>query len=142
MSELWPRLASLIGIWGEYSQLFLWVVMPLTTAAFALPLFFAPLTWSRWFQWRQPGDQDGRNLARYFGRCLGAFVVIVEALMLRAALTGVGLIFTFQVLIMVAAMMVLVHIRGALEGRQPFIETLEIGMYGGLGLLAVLCFPA
>ena len=142
MNALWLWLVSCIGIWGEYSQLFLWIVMPLTTAVFALPLFFTPLIWSRWFQWRQPGDQDGRNLARYFGRCLGAFVLIVEALMLRAALTGVGLAFTFQVLIAVAVMMVLVHIRGALEGRQPFIETLEIGMYGGLGLLAVLFFPA
>ncbi len=142
MSEIWPRLVSCIGMWGEYSQMFLWVVMPLTTVIFALPLFFAPLAWSRWFQWRQPGDQDGRNLARYFGRCLGAFVLIVEALMLRAALTGIGLAFTFQVLIMVSLMMVLVHVRGALEGRQPFIETLEIGMYGGLGLLAVFFFPA
>lgn len=141
MSEIWPRLASFIGMWGEYSQMFLWVVMPLTTLIFAAPLFFAPLTWSRWFQWRQPGDQDGRNLALYFGRCLGAFVLIVEALMLRAALTGVGLVFTFQVLILVALMMVLVHVRGALEGRQPFIETLEIGMYGGLGLLAVFFYP-
>ena len=142
MNDLWPRLVSCVGMWSEHSQAFLWVVMPLTTLAFALPLFVAPLTWSRWFQWRQPGDQDGRNLARYFGRCLGAFVLIVEALMLRAALTGIGLVFTFQVLILVASMMVLVHIRGALEGRQPFIETLEIGMYGGLGLLAVLFFPA
>ena len=142
MNDLWLRLVSCIGMWSEYSQGFLWVVMPLTTIAFALPLFVAPLTWSRWFQWRQPGDQDGRNLARYFGRCLGAFVLIVEALMLRAALTGIGLVFTFQVLILVALMMVLVHVRGALEGRQPFIETLEIGMYGGLGLLAVLFFPA
>ncbi len=139
MSDL---LISCIGIWGEHSQTFLWVIMPLTTLVFALPLFFAPLTWARWFQWRQPGDQDGRNLALYFGRCLGAFVLIVEALMLRAALTGIGLEFTFQVLILVAVMMVAVHIRGALEGRQPFIETLEIGMYGGLGLLAVLFFPA
>jgi hypothetical protein len=142
MNETWMRAISCIGMWGEYSQMFLWVVMPVTTAVFALPLFLAPLTWSRWFQWRQPGDQDGRNLAGYFGRCLGAFVLIVEALMLRAALTGIGLVFTFQVLIMVSFMMVLVHVRGAMEGKQPFIETLEIGMYGGLGLLAVLFFPA
>lgn len=134
-------LISCIGMWGEHSQMFLWVIMPLTTLVFALPLFFAPLTWARWFQWRLPTDTDGRNLAVYFGRCLGAFVLIVEGLMLRAALTGIGLAFTFQVLLFVSLMMVLVHVRGALEGRQPLIETLEIGMYGGLGLLAVLFFP-
>ena len=38
-------------------------------------------------RWRIPQDID---LAVYFGRCLGAFILIVEALMLRAALTGFG----------------------------------------------------
>ena len=47
-------LISCIGMWGEHSQIFLWVIMPLTTLVFALPLFFAPLTWARWFQWRLP----------------------------------------------------------------------------------------
>ena len=61
--------------------------------------------------------------------------------MLRAALTGIGLVFTFQVLIAVAALMTVVHVWGALQRIQPISETLEIGMYAGLGILAVLFYP-
>jgi hypothetical protein len=50
-------------------------------------------------------------------------------------------VFTFQVLIAVAVLMTIVHIWGALLRIQPISETLEIGMYAGLGLLAVLFYP-
>ena len=63
-------------------------------------------------------------------------------MMLRAVLTGTGLIFTFQVLLAVAAFMVVVHIWGALLRIQPVSETLEIGVYGGLAVLTVLFYPA
>jgi uncharacterized membrane protein YsdA (DUF1294 family) len=128
----------MIGIWGSQAQLFLIVLMLVTSAAFALPIFLAPLAWARRFGWRIPEHTD---LAVYFGRCLGAFVIVVELLMLRAALTGTGLVFTFQVLIAVAALMTVVHIWGALQRIQPISETLEIGMYAGLGVLAVLFYP-
>lgn len=128
----------MIGIWGSQAQLFLIVLMLVTSAAFALPIFLAPLAWARRFGWRIPEHTD---LAVYFGRCLGAFVIVVELLMLRAALTGTGLVFTFQVLIAVAALMTVVHTWGALQRIQPISETLEIGMYAGLGVLAVLFYP-
>jgi uncharacterized membrane protein YsdA (DUF1294 family) len=128
----------MIGIWGSHAQAFLLVLMIATSAAFALPIFLVPLTWARRFGWRIPEHTD---LAIYFGRCLGAFILIVELLMLRAALTGTGLVFTFQVLIAVAVLMIVVHIWGALQRIQPISETLEIGMYAGLGLLAMLFYP-
>jgi uncharacterized membrane protein YsdA (DUF1294 family) len=128
----------MIGIWGSHAQAFLFVLMIVTTAAFALPIFLAPLAWARRFGWRIPEHTD---LAVYFGRCLGAFILIVELLMLRAAFTGTGLVFTFQVLVAVAVLMTIVHIWGALQGIQPISETLEIGMYAGLGLLAVAFYP-
>ncbi len=128
----------MIGIWAAHAQAFLFVLMILTSAAFALPIFLAPLTWARRFGWRIPEHTD---LAIYFGRCLGAFILIVEMLMLRAALTGTGLVFTFQVLIAVAVLMTIVHIWGAVQRIQPISETLEIGMYSGLGLLAVAFYP-
>jgi hypothetical protein len=109
-----------------------------TSAAFALPIFLAPLAWARRLGWRIPEHTD---LAIYFGRCLGAFILVVELLMLRAVLTGVGLVFTFQVLIAVAVLMTIVHAWGALQRIQPVSETLEIIMYAALGLLAVLFYP-
>ena len=45
------------------------------------------------------------------------------------------------VLIAVAALMTVVHTWGALQRIQPISETLEIGMYAGLGVLAVLFYP-
>ena len=70
-----------------------------------------------------------------------AFILIVELLMLRAAVDGTGLIFTFQVVLAVSAFMIVVHVWGALLRIQPVSETLEIGMYSGLALLTVLFYP-
>jgi hypothetical protein len=128
----------MIGIWRSHAQAFLLLLMLVTSAAFAVPIFLAPLTWARRLGWQIPEHTD---LAVYFGRCLGAFILIVEMLMLRAVLTGVGLVLTFQVLIAVAVLMTVVHIWGALQRIQPISETLEIGMYAGLGMLAVLFYP-
>jgi hypothetical protein len=129
----------MIGIWKAYDQPFLLALVAVTSIVFALPIFLVPLRWARVFRWRIPDDTD---LAVYFGRCLGAFVLIVEALMLRAGLTGEGLVFTFQVLLAVGLLMTLVHIWGALQKIQPITETLEIGMYSGLFLLGLLFYPA
>lgn len=128
----------MLGLWSAYSQLFLIVLVCVTSLVFALPIFLVPLTWARWFGWRIPQERD---LAIYFGRCLGAFILVIEALMLRAGLNGEGLLFTYQVLLGVAALMVIVHIWGALLRIQPISETLEIGMYSGMFLLAVLFYP-
>ena len=128
----------MLGIWSAHSQAFLLVLVCVTSIVFALPIFLVPLTWARWFGWRIPQERD---LAIYFGRCLGAFILIVEALMLRAGLSGEGLVFTFQVLLGVAAMMVIVHVWGAIRRIQPISETLEIGMYSGMFLLAAMFYP-
>jgi hypothetical protein len=112
--------------------------MAVTTVVFALPIFLVPLKWARWFGWTIPQQTD---LAVYFGRCLGAFILIVEFLMLRAAVSGTGLIFTFQVLLAVSAFMIVVHVWGALLRIQPISETLEIVMYSGLALLTILFYP-
>jgi hypothetical protein len=112
--------------------------MSVTTILFALPIFIVPLAWARLFRWRLPSETD---LAVYFGRCLGAFIVVVEALMLRAGLTGEGLVFTFQTLLAIAALMFIVHIWGAVLRIQPFTETVEIGMYAGMFVLTLLFYP-
>lgn len=128
----------MLGIWGAHAQTYLLLLMTVTTAVFALPIFLAPLTWARWFGWTIPQHTD---LAVYFGRCLGSFILIVELLMLRAAVTGTGLVVTFQVLLAVSAFMIVVHVWGALLRIQPISETLEIGMYSVLALLTILFYP-
>jgi len=35
------------GIWAPHAQAFLFALMVVTTAAFALPIFLAPLAWAR-----------------------------------------------------------------------------------------------
>ena len=128
----------MLGIWGAHAQKYLLFLVAVTTVVFALPIFLVPLRWAEWFGWKIPQQTD---LTVYFGRCLGAFILIVELLMLQAAVNGTGLIFTFQVLLAVAAFMIVVHVWGALLRIQPVSETLEIGMYSGLALLTVLFYP-
>lgn len=128
----------MLGLWAPHAQTFLLVVVAVTTLTFALPIFLMPLRWARWFGWTIPTHTD---LAVYFGRCLGVFAVILELLMLRAALTGEGLLFTFQVMLAVSVLLTVVHIWGAVQKIQPILETLEIGMYAGLAVLTLLFWP-
>lgn len=126
------------GIWSQHAQTYLLTLACITTLTFALPITLMPLTWARWFRWQLPAHTD---LAVYFGRCTGVFVLIVEVLLVRAGLTGEGLAYTFQVLMMVAAAMVVLHLVGAIQRIQPFTETLEIGLYAGMFALTVLFYP-
>lgn len=128
----------MLGLWSTHSQTFLLVLAITTTLVFALPIFLCPLTWAKLMRWQVPTHTD---LAVYFGRCLGAFILIVELLMLRAALTGEALHTTFEVLAAVALFMVVVHVYGALKRIQPLTETLEIGFYAGLFVLTLLFWP-
>ncbi|MEK6805987.1 MAG: hypothetical protein AABY95_05005 [Pseudomonadota bacterium] len=128
----------MLGLWAAHAQTYLLVVVAVTTWTFALPIFLMPLRWARWFGWKIPENTD---LAVYFGRCLGAFAVILELLMLRASLTGEGLLFTFQVILAVSVLLTVVHIWGAVQKIQPLLETLEIGMYAGLAVLTLLFWP-
>ncbi|QJP09123.1 hypothetical protein [Pseudomonas multiresinivorans] len=128
----------MIGSWSAHAQTYLLVLSIATTLMFALPIFLVPLLWARVMQWQLPEHTD---LAVYFGRCLGAFILIVEGLMLRAALTGEALVTTFEVLAAVAGLMVAVHIYGALRRIQPWTETLETGFYGGMLVLTLMFWP-
>ena len=128
----------MIGMWSSHAQTFLLVFACITTLFFALPLFFTPLAWARMMMWTVPDDTD---LAVYFGRCLGAFILIVELIAFRAALTGEGLLFAFQVLLAVFLFMLVVHIYGALRKIQPITETLENILWVLLLALTLLFFP-
>ncbi|CAL94119.1 hypothetical protein [Azoarcus olearius] len=128
----------MIGIWHTASQQFLLWLCIVTTLVFALPITFAPLRWATLMRWRLPEDTD---LAVYFGRCLGCFILIVEALMLRAALDGTALVTVFEILAAIFASMVALHIVGAIQRIQPWTETVEIGLYSVLFALTLGFYP-
>lgn len=129
----------MLGLWSANAADFLLVLTLATTLVFALPIFLVPLTWARLMAWQIPQQTD---LAVYFGRCLGAFILILEALMLRAALTGEAMHTAFELLAATATMMIVVHVYGALKRIQPLSETLEIGFYVLLLLLTLMFWPA
>ena len=129
----------MLGLWSANAADFLLVMTLATTLVFALPIFLVPLTWARLMAWQIPQQTD---LAVYFGRCLGAFILILEALMLRAALTGEAMHTAFELLAATATMMIVVHVYGALKRIQPLSETLEIGFYVLLLLLTLMFWPA
>ncbi|WP_415904082.1 hypothetical protein ACMXYW_10955 [Neptuniibacter sp. QD48_55] len=128
----------MLGQYSEFALTYLWVLGSITTVTFALPLFFVPLTWAKLMMWRVPEDTD---LAEYFGRCVGAFVLVVEFFILKGAYTEGGLQFTFDMLAVVFTLMLVVHIYGAIRRIQPITETLEIGLWAFLLFVTYICYP-
>lgn len=128
----------MISIWATYATTFLLVLAIATTLFFALPILFAPISWARLMRWSIPEDT---HLALYFGRCLGAFVVIFELFIFRAGITGVGLAFVFEFMMLVWIFMIVIHIVGAVQRVQPITETLEIGFWALLIALTAAFWP-
>lgn len=129
----------MLGLYAHYSREYLLILMILTTTFFALPLFIAPLTWARLMRWDIP---EKTHLAIYFGRCLGAFILLVECTMLRAVVTGTGFSFVFDVLFVVFVLMFFVHVYGALRRIQPITETVEIAFWLLLFGLNIVFYPS
>lgn len=128
----------MLGIWGLHAQTYLLTVTIVTTLIAALPIFLMPIRWARLVGWRIPEDTD---LALYFGRCLGAFILILEAFWLHASLTGADIWLAYEMAAAATGLMVLVHIVGAVQKVQPLSETIEIFVYGALFVLTLLFWP-
>lgn len=128
----------MIGAFEEHARTFLLVYVVVTTPILALPLFLTPLRWASSMRFVIPTDTD---LAVYFGRCLGALILVLEAVTLRAALTGEGLVLVFEIMLAAFVLMIGVHAYGAVKRIQPITETLEIGVWILLVLLALAFFP-
>lgn len=129
----------MLGYYAQYSKEYITTLMIVTTLFFALPIFVAPLAWARAMRWIIPEHQ---HLAIYFGRCLGAFILIVEITMLRSVTTGTSYSYAFDILFLVFTLMFVVHVYGAIKRMQPITETLEIGFWMILFVLNVLFYPA
>lgn len=129
----------MIGIWSAHAQTFLLVFAILASVAFVIPMIFAPMTWARVLLWNIPEDTD---LSVYALRSLGSLGLAVLLVTFRAAITGEGLLLIFELFIPFFALMVVVHIYGAIRKIQPITETLEIGFWLILLVLALCCMPA
>lgn len=92
----------------------------------ALPLLFAPAAWGRALGWEVPSDSP---FTVYLGRCLGGVATVLALFTLRAAPDPSAHGTLIEVLLATAALFTIIHIVGAIEGKQPMIENLEIGMY-------------
>ena len=128
----------MIGVWGSQAQNFLLALGCATFLAFSIPITFAPLRWARLFLWEIPATTD---LTIYFGRCLGAFAIILNIFMLRAALTGAAIETVFEFMMLVWVFMIAVHVVGALQRIQPITETIEILFWILLALLTAAFWP-
>lgn len=128
----------MLGALSPYATQYLTILMVTTTLLFALPIFLAPLQWAQLMRWNLPSDTD---LAVYFGRCLGAFILIVEWVAFRALCGQVELTTAFDVMFAVFALMIPIHVYGALRHIQPLSETLEIGFWLLLVVLNALFYP-
>ncbi len=111
---------------------FLWAAGGLFLVVFALPILFAPLAWAKVFQWKLP---ERTELTVYFGRCLGAVATAVVVVCFRAAPRPQENKLLFELILVAAVLLTAIHIWGAIRREQPWTETVEIALYGGLALL-------
>jgi hypothetical protein len=129
----------MIGALGAHASTFLLVVAVGTVALFGGPMVIAPMRWARVLGWTIPTHTD---LAVYFGRCLGAVIVVLGGAALWASAHVAQQPFFFAMLAGCAAAMVLVHVWGALRRIQPPAETWEIGYWLALLALTLAFWPA
>ena len=106
---------------------------------FGVALFADPYRWSRAFRWRPEPETD---VGLYFGRCLGAVAIAGGVEGTRAARDPRGSEAWFRFTEAGAWLLAAVHVRQALEGRQPVTETLEIPGWAALAIGARRCAPS
>jgi hypothetical protein len=118
---------------ARFESWFLWVAAAGFAVVYAVPLLVAPLAWAKVFSWKVPEE---RGLAVYLGRCLGGVAVAIIWLAVRAAPHPRAHKELFELMFLVGVMMTGVHVWGALRREQPWIETVEIGLYAGLAVVS------
>lgn len=111
---------------------FLWILGGSFLVVYAVPLLVAPLRWARVFRWEVRRDP----LTLYFGRCVGAVAVAICVVSVRAAPDAGSHPMLFEFISVSGALLAGVHLVGAIEGEQPWIETAEIVLFGGAAALA------
>jgi hypothetical protein len=120
------------------STLFLLAASGVSLGAFAVPLLLSPLKWAKRLRWQVPEDTD---LTVYLGRSLGAVAVAMSLGALWAACDPWRHRIVFKMAAAAAALLAGVHVRGAIEGKQPWTETAEIPFWAAMAIGAIVCYP-
>ncbi|OAH98828.1 hypothetical protein [Methylomonas methanica] len=128
----------MIGIWGNHSSEFLFVVGVSTLLIFGIPMAIWPIQWAKTLRWLIPSQTD---LTVYYGRCLGCVAFVVGVFGVVASGEPTVQSFYFRFLLSCWVLMVAVHIYGALKGIQPITETYEIGFWLSLAMLTLMFWP-
>ena len=126
------------GLWGDHSQQYLYVLSVGTLLLFGLPILIRPLGWARLFRWPIPEQTD---LANYFGRCLAGLICVLAFFAYRAGTEPQLQPFFFDLLLSSFAVMVAIHLYGAIKKIQPLSETIEIAYWLFLFFLTLCFYP-
>jgi hypothetical protein len=129
----------MVGMWESYAGAFLIVTGVATLAGFGIPLLVVPMTWARLMRWQIPPPGQ---LVTFLGRSLGIFTSVVGVYAFRAAGMPQAQPFFFELMLLVFVGMIGLHVYGALKRAQPITETMEIGLWIVLFVLALAFFPA
>lgn len=107
--------------------------------AMSVPIAIVPLRWAGWLAWRVPSSHhpDERDLTVYFARCLGALGAAYAITALYASTRSEPPLVLLGFATLMGVGLTIAHVAGALEQRQPPLETAEIGVYGALSLWGV-----
>ena len=98
---------------------------------FAIPLLLDPYGWARRFGWAPEPETD---VGLYFGRCLGAIAVGMQAGALAASRRPSEHRLIFTIFEATGWLLSAVHVRGLLERRQPPIEHAEIAGWAAVAI--------
>ncbi len=128
----------MLGIWGEYNEIFLLVIGVVTLLFFGLPLVLVPMEWARVFRWELPKE---KNLAISFGRSLGIVLSIIAIFAIIVARKPAVQPFFFDMMLLTFISMTVLHVYGAIRRTQPITETVEIGLWVVLGIAGVCFYP-
>jgi hypothetical protein len=100
----------------------------------ALPLLFVPLTWARWFRWKLP--EGSTDLTVYFGRCLGGTALAIIVAVAHGIPDPKSHHLMFELVGVVSALMIFIHLWGAIRKIQPLSETVEIAVWVVVSIIA------
>ena len=129
----------MVGLFSQYSDIFLYVVGVAMLIGYGLPLTFVPLRWARFFGWKIPEEN---KLTVFLGQSLGVLLIIISIFGFLAPGMPQVMPFFFNIILSIIGLMTLLHAYGAVRKLQPKLETWEILLWVILFLLALVFYPA
>ncbi len=129
----------MIGIWSEYSTIFMVINIIGIATAFSLPMMLVPMKWAKILGWHIP-EHD--HLAVYFGRCLGAMALVVGLIGFQALSDPKVMLFYFNIILLIFISMMVIHVYGAFKRIQPISETIEILFWLAQVVISLCFYPA